>query len=207
MSQEKQYPLPDGVDDIVLNRGQMARALNVSEPTIDRWIVDGLPVLEGGGGGGRPYKFQLSACWSWKCARDDDERIATAEAERAVQQMRLALVGGSVGDQERAFSAKQRSELYAAEYHWMQAARARGQLTPIERVEDLLEEVFSLVRDAVVALPDRLQRECNLDGRQVEKAVTACDDLLSEAHRKMQEQFELMRVGEVKARCNGFEVQ
>ncbi|HEY4774077.1 MAG TPA: terminase small subunit [Xanthobacteraceae bacterium] len=182
----KTHPLPDGVDDAVLNRGQLARALDVSEPTLDRWIADGMPVVEGGGNG-RPYKFQLSACWAWKCARDDDEMFASEQAERAVQQMRLALIGGSVGDSERALSAKQRAELYEAEYRWMQAAQLRGELAPVKQVAEIIEEVFALIRDAVTALPDRLQRECNLKGREIERAIVACDDALAEAHRRIRD--------------------
>jgi phage terminase Nu1 subunit (DNA packaging protein) len=188
MSAERNYPLPQGVDDAVLNRGQLARALNVSEPTIDRWIADAMPVLEGGSNG-RPYKFQLSACWAWKCGRDQDEQILSAESERAVQQMRLALIGGSVGDNERVLSPKDRAQLYEEEYRWMQAARARGELIPFQDVVDLFEEVFAVIRDGVVALPDRLQRECHLQGGQCERAVTACDDVLAEAHRRSEDAF------------------
>ena len=45
------FPLPDGVDDGVLNRGQLAEALRVSEPSITSWIRDGMPVLSQGGNG------------------------------------------------------------------------------------------------------------------------------------------------------------
>ncbi len=200
---KSQYPLPDGVRDAILNRGQIARALDVSEPTIDRWIADGMPVYEQGGNG-KSYKFQLSDCWAWKCARDHDEALATEESERTVQQMRLALIGGAAGDSERALSPKERAELYEAEYRWSQAAKARGELTPIQRVEDLMEEVMATVRDTIVALPDRLQRECNLQNRQVEKAVIACDDALNEAVRKLDDGLRSLQQG---ARPNGHSLE
>jgi phage terminase Nu1 subunit (DNA packaging protein) len=197
--------LPPGVTDTVLNRGQIARALGTTEPTIDRWMADGMPVKEGGTNG-KPYQFQLSACWAWKCRRDRDDQAQEEEAEQAVRQMRLALVGGAVGgDSERALSPKERANLYEAEYKYMQAARARGELAPIKQVEELLEEIFTVIRDAVVALPDRLQRECNLQNRQVEKAVIACDDAINEASRKIAEGVERLSAGDTNG--HNFELQ
>lgn len=188
------HQLPVGVDDAILNRGQLARALNVSEPTIDRWITDGMPVEEGGGNG-RPYKFRLAACWAWKCSREQEDAARDADAERAVQQMRLALIGGGSGDSERALSPKQRGELYEAEYQYMRAARLRGELVPVREVEDLLEELLATVRDAVVALPDRLQRECHLDNRHVDRAVRACDDMLTDLQCRVADRMTTAREG------------
>lgn len=53
----ERFPLPAGVADAVLNKSQLARALAVSEPTIDRWVADGMPVLSAGTNG-RSYEFQ-----------------------------------------------------------------------------------------------------------------------------------------------------
>ncbi|MBL3611465.1 hypothetical protein JMM60_22460, partial [Rhodovulum sulfidophilum] len=45
------YPLPEGVEDTAMNRAQIARALDVSDNTISKWIAQGMPVLEEGGNG------------------------------------------------------------------------------------------------------------------------------------------------------------
>lgn len=200
------YPLPVGVVDAILNRGQLARALDTSEVTIDRWIADGMPVHQVGGNG-KSYQFLLSACWAWKRARDDSEAAATEQSERAVQQMRLALVGGTIGESERALSPRQRAELYEAEYRWSQAAKARGELTSVKAVEDLLEDVFATVRDSIVALPDRLQRELNLQNRQAEKAVIACDAALDEAARKIEDGLKALRESDVQPNGQHFDLQ
>lgn len=202
MSQKTAFPLPDGVTDAVLNRAQVAKAFGVSENTIDRWIADGMPVHEQGGPG-RSYKLQLSDCWAWKSARDHDDLLASEAGDRAVQEMRVALTRAGVGDSERVLSPRHRAELYEAEVNWAQAARARGELAPMTEVEELLEDVFALIRDSVVALPDRLQRECSLNARQVEKAVRACDDALAEAEAKIAEGLKSMRE---PARTNGHSV-
>src|SRR5688572_4390131 len=107
MADAASYPLPNGVTDAVLNRDQLARALGVSLPTIDRWIGDGMPMLQDGRNG-RAYQFQLSACWAWKCGRDAEDKAADDAAEDAIRQLRLALTGGSAGDDaQRAMSAKE----------------------------------------------------------------------------------------------------
>lgn len=178
------HALPEGVADAVLNRSQIARALNVTEPTVDRMIDEGMPVAQEGGNG-RAYEFQLSECWNWKCERDDAKRSADEQNERAVQQMRLALIGGTTGENERALSPKERGEIYDAEHKYMAAAAARGELIPRGNVIDMLEDVFATVRDALGTLPDRLQRECGLDGAQVESAIRACDDALNEMNRRL----------------------
>lgn len=178
--ESKPSPLPKGVEDAVLNRDQLARALGCSLPTIDRWVAEGMPILSKGRNG-QSYEFQLSTCWRWKLNRDDEQVKADEAAERAVQQMRLSLVGGSVGsDEQRALSPKERAAILAEEYEWTRLAKARGEVVDFKRVTDLIEELLALVRDGVISLPDRLQREANLSNRQVEHAVTACDDLLGE---------------------------
>lgn len=186
MSQDvKKYPLPDGVPDAVLNKKQLATALNVTEPTIDRYIGRGMPVAEEGGNG-RSYQFQLSDCYAWYCGQRDEQERQTAEADRAAQQMRLALLGGEAGDSERALPAKERAQIYEAEQRYLAAARERGRLIPVEKVVDLLESVFMTIRDAVDALPDRLEREAGLNGKQVDAAVVACDDMLMETRRHIE---------------------
>ena len=45
MVDTNKYPLPDGVADADVNRAQLAEALGVSEPTIDRFRKEGLPVV------------------------------------------------------------------------------------------------------------------------------------------------------------------
>ena len=71
-----------------LNKSQLARALNVSEPTVDRWIGDGMPVLSAGTNG-RSYEFQLSECFAWRKAREA-ERAAVAGRARHAHRKRAA---------------------------------------------------------------------------------------------------------------------
>lgn len=179
--------LPAGVVDAVLNRGELARALDKSEPTIDRYIADGMPFLVEGTNG-RSWQFQLSDCWKWIKARERAEIERQGQAALAVQQMRLALIGGSdVNDSDRMLSPKQRQETYEAERAFMLAALQRGDLVRRDDVVNAFEDVFKTLRDAITALPDRLEREMGLSGKALTMCIDLCDGALSEAERRVEE--------------------
>ncbi|MBO6759286.1 MAG: DUF1441 family protein [Roseibium sp.] len=183
---KSRYPLPEGAVDGVLNRQGLAKALETSVNTIDRWREDGMPVAREGTNG-QSYEFQLSDCWAWKCAREQAERDKAAENEDVIRKMRLALTGGSSGDSEMSLSPKARRELYAAENEYLEMCRRKGELIPQQDVFDLLDHILSSVRRAVTGLPDRLSRDAGLTGRQTEQAVAASDDLLRELHQTLEE--------------------
>jgi len=177
--------LPAGVVDAVLNRGELARALNKSEPTIDRYIDDGMPCLVEGTNG-RAWEFQLSACWTWLQDRDRAEQDKRSVAETAVQQMRLALIGGNdVADADRVLSPKQRQEAYDAERAFMLAALQRADLVRRGDVVEAWEEVFKIFREEMTAFPDRLEREVGLTGKALIMAIELCDNVLAQAEKRV----------------------
>jgi len=177
--------LPAGVVDAVLNRGELARALNKSEPTIDRYIVDGMPCLVEGTNG-RAWEFQLSACWAWLKGRERAESEKRTIAESAVQQMRLALIGGNdLADSDRTLSPRERREAYDAEAAFMMAALQRLDLVRRGDVVEAWEEVFKIFREAMTAFPDRLEREVGLNGKALILAIELCDNVLAEAEKRI----------------------
>ena len=180
----ERFPLPQGVADAVLNKSQLARALNVSEPTVDRWIGDGMPVLSTGTNG-RSYEFQLSECYAWRKAREAEREAENDAAERAVQEMRLALVGGKAGTSEQALPPRERRELYAAEREYMQMAQARGELVRFDDMVDVLDGALAAVRAGIEAMPDRLGRELSLTTPQVLVAVRLADDILDDLSKSL----------------------
>lgn len=182
----KTYPLPANVEDAELNRSQLAAAFNTSENTIDRWRKDGMPV-EQEGTNGQAYTFQLSKCWAWQCAREDARKAASEKADRSVQQMRMEMIGGSVGETEMSLSNRERREIYEVTVAYDKLAKERGELVPRAEVIKLLDEVLSKVRSGVVGLPDRLVRDAGLSGKQVEQAVAATDDILVQLHDALSE--------------------
>lgn len=175
----KKHPLPRGVTDAVLNRKQLAQALGTSEPTIDRWIDDGMPVLERGTNG-KAYQFQLSHCFAWRQERDAEAAAQEDLADQAVRQMRLSLLGGETGDTERAMSPKERQAIYAAEGEFLKLARARRDVIPATEVTQMIEQVLSVVRAGVNGMPDRLARDAGLSRQQLDQAEVVGDDILTD---------------------------
>lgn len=182
MADTQKYPLPKGVEDAELNRAQLAAAFGTSANTIDRWREDGMPVLQEGTNG-QAYVFQLSECWAWKAERDDARKDASEKAERAVQQMRMELVGGSVGETDMALSNKERKEIYEVTVAYDRLAKERGDLIPRKEVVDLFNKVLGEIRSGIIGLPDILARDAGLTGKQAEQAVAATDELLAQLHR------------------------
>lgn len=180
--------LPPGVEDVVLNRAQLASALNKSEPTITAWLREGLPFLTAGTNG-RSYEFQLSDCWKWVREKEREAEQRRTSADAAVLQMRLALVGGTEVDAgEAMLNPKQRRELYEAEQVFMTTALQRQALVRRPEVVSMLEDVLLTVRDSVTALPDRLEREAGITGKALELAIAICDQVLSEAQKRIEDQ-------------------
>ena len=75
------------------NKKELASALGVTPPTLDRWLDrfgDAVPVIQRGSNG-RPFRFDLVAVTDFFRARQADE--ATRTAERDEQLAQLALPG------------------------------------------------------------------------------------------------------------------
>tara|TARA_R110002020_G_scaffold474099_2_gene704511 strand:- start:13766 stop:14422 length:657 start_codon:yes stop_codon:yes gene_type:complete len=175
------FPLPEEIADEVMNRGQIARALNVSEPTITTWIGEGLPVLTKGGNG-LAYEFQLSHCYAWRMHRKSGEERQRAAADESAAQMRMLFqnMDGDVAEDHAEWSPKQIREASLAELERMRAAEARGDLVRSDRVLRLLEEMLTTIRQTVMTLPDYAEQEFGLSARQSDQMQGRCEDLLVE---------------------------
>lgn len=179
------YPLPDGVPDALVNKKLLAGALDVSTTTIDSWLIlpdaERVPYVERGTNG-RSYVFRLSVAFAWRQDRDAAEDADRKLAEDAAAQLRLNLLGGSATDRARAaLSPKEQKEALAAEKEFMLAARLRRDLIPAQEVAEGFEAAFASIRDGLDAAPDRLARELNLGGAEVEAIQRILDDVLRSA--------------------------
>lgn len=180
------FPLPEGVADAVMNRGQLARAFDKSENTIDKWRKSGMPCIsEGTNGVG--YEFQLSECWAWKLNVDDKARATQKAGDDAAAQLRMKFLGVDSEDSGANLSAAQKRELAQAEITWMQAAERRRSLIPLEDVVDLVESLMGQFRSALDGQPDWLEREFGLDGEQVARVQKFNDQILRQAHDEIQQ--------------------
>jgi phage terminase Nu1 subunit (DNA packaging protein) len=168
-----------------LNRGQLAAIFGVSENTIDKWRKKGMPV-ETEGGNGVSYGFSFSACDEWRAAELKAEASAKQASDDFVAQKRMEFLGLKKDDRKAALTPAQMRELAQAELVWMQAGKARRELVQVEDMIELVDGIFTEVREALNGLPDWLEREFALTPEQVLRGVSYCDGVLQEMHDKIQ---------------------
>lgn len=180
------YPLPDAVEDVTMNRGQIARAMGVTEPTITAWINDGMPV-ESKGSNGQAYAFRPSHCWAWRMHRRQQDQLVQEQANAAAEQMRMAFANldPDQADAERGLTPKQIAEMAEADYRRSKAAELRGELVRADRVRALQEKQMIDFRQAIMTLPDFAEQEFGLTAAQAEKLNARCEGALEELGRTL----------------------
>lgn len=188
----RRYPLPEGVVDVVMNREELAEALATSLNTISAWINSGMPV-EQHGGPGKAYELRLSRCWAWRQWKKSEEDRHSQEVKAATAAMRLALVGGESGDSIEALDPKQRREIIAAQIEHEKLLMQRRQLMRREDVGDLLEQLFTIIRDTMEAAPDRVERAQPIPAKAVLAFIEICDGLVDEVRGRVVNFWELNR--------------
>lgn len=165
---------------VIVNKRELARAAAVSEPTVDRWIADGCPVIRGGSNG-VPYQFDLREVLDWRRAIEAE---AEAEAERRqgeIRQLELEITGGAAAESDAVqLSAKDRSAVYDAELKSIRLRREMGELLTLDEVERDYAAMLGLLRLRLLALPHSLARQAHLPPATV-KIVQA------EIHQLMRE--------------------
>jgi len=172
------FPLPEGVADETLNRGQCAQALGVSENMITRYMDQGMPVLSRGSNG-QAYEFLASECYAWKLWRDDDQRLKREAGERTAQQMAMLFRNDEDADpNDHVLSASQIAEEADADYKRSRAAETRGDLVRAGRTRVMIEDLLTIVRNSMMSLPDFAEMEFGLSPTEVDKLQRRCDEVL-----------------------------
>ncbi|TBZ67849.1 hypothetical protein E0H64_17775 [Rhizobium leguminosarum bv. viciae] len=175
----ERYPLPEGVEDCVMSREDLAETLQVSLNTVTAWLSKGMPMLQEGGPG-KSYELQLSACFAWRQAQKADEDLRSEKVKRAQAAMRLALIGGAAGDTIEALDPKTRREIMAAQIEQERFQRERNQLMRRDEVHEMMELVYGIIRDRMNAAPDHIERRNALEPKLVQELIDACDDIVSD---------------------------
>ncbi|NVK57316.1 MAG: hypothetical protein HWE26_17065 [Alteromonadaceae bacterium] len=195
----RRFPLPDGQQDMTVNRRQCATALDVSEPMITRYLEQGLPVLSRGSNG-QAYEFQLSEVYAWKMWRDDATRAQDAAAEQAAMQMRLLFRNDDEDDPAaQVLTAQQIAQEADADYKRNRAAELRGELARVSRVRDLIEEMLIEFRSQITTLVDFAEMEFSLEPDQVEKMQKRCDSVLVSTRHNFQRAFPVGAVSQISS--------
>lgn len=118
---------------VKLNRSGLAEHMGVSLPTIDRWVKDGMPVVQRGARG-IEWVFDLADVISWYARR---------QAEAA---------GGAVDDLKEIEKRTARAKMEQAE---LGLAHARGQVAPIAEFQRVQSSMMAIIRQNILNVPQR----------------------------------------------------
>lgn len=175
------WPLPEGVDDGILNRSQLAIAFRVSENTVTGWVKAGMPV-QAEGQNGVAYEFRLSHCWAWRASRNaaaqEERRRGDALAQQAA--MRFLNLDGDEAETRGTLTAKQMQDWADAEYKRNRLDEQRGDLVQAQAMRALLEALLGAVRLWVQTLPDWCEREFGMQSDEVVKLEARGNQILEE---------------------------
>lgn len=184
---KRRFPLPPEVEDQVVNRTQLAKALNASEPTLSKWLAKGMPCIQEGGNG-RDYEFQLSDCYAWRMAVLEEDRAAKARADAAAAQLAMQFANDEAIDEAEArLSPREVREQSEAQLIRMRAAEARGDLVRTERVRTVFEGMLERVRVTLITMPDFAEREFGLTPAQVEVLERRCFGAMTDLRQMLEE--------------------
>nr|WP_225612043.1 DUF1441 family protein [Paracoccus sp. PAR01] len=180
------WPLPDGVEDFVLNRSQLAKAFTVTENTITKWMGQGMPALSEGQNG-VAYEFQLSHCHAWRQARDDKARHRKQRGDQIAAQAALAFrnLDADQEEAEAGLTAEEVRKWSQAEYERNRLAEQRGDLIRADRTRAVMEEVLVMTATSLETLPDYLEMKFGLSTEQVAQVVERTDQLRDEIKAKI----------------------
>lgn len=178
---------PPAADPITLNKRELAAAFKVSEPTIDKWLAEGCPVVRGGQHG-VAYQFDPKAVLAW---RQDLEAQAEKEAQAKQEMLRgleLDLTGGSVADDEiQRLPARERGLALEAERKALLLAKEKGELVDRAEVVRDYQAVFGLLRQRLLSMPGLLRRTAQLSPDASRAVDTEMRALLRELHLQIQD--------------------
>lgn len=183
----RRFPLPPSVQDADMNQEELAAALSTTVNTLGKWIKnDGMPVAQSGGLG-RPYIMRLSHCYAWKKARDAELDLRSRHNKDQISRLQAEFLGLEVDDPLSLMTPKQRRELADADIAYSRAKQLRRQLVRLEDVVDLIESLFSAMRDGIEAMPDRLERELSLRPEEVAVVQRVGSDVLTAMAERIEE--------------------
>jgi phage terminase Nu1 subunit (DNA packaging protein) len=118
---------------VKLNRSGIAEHLDVSLPTIDRWVKDGMPVVQRGGRGVE-WVFDLADVIQW---------YANRKAEAA---------GGATDDLAEIEKRTARAKMERAE---LEVAEAKGLVAPIAEFQRVQAAMMATLRQNIMNVPQR----------------------------------------------------
>jgi phage terminase Nu1 subunit (DNA packaging protein) len=164
----------------IVNKRELARLVRRSEPTVDRWIEDGCPVIEGGSNG-VAYKFDPQAVLDWR--RGVEQRAAedALAREAEIDQLALELTGGTVApDSVAAIPLRDRAAAIDAERKALLLAREKRETMSRDDAARDYQAMLALLRQRLLSMPGLLARLAHLEPDQVRRVDEEMRALLRE---------------------------
>ena len=152
----------------IVNRAEMAKLLEMSLPTFDRYMDRGMPIFQRGSNG-RAYQFDAEAVISWYRGEIEKEEAAAAARAADLTQLSMELNGGAVAEIEGVapgLSGKARIEALQGALLQDKLEQQRGKLIPVEDVRADYTALFSRFRQRLLSLPVMLVRSAGLTPAQ-----------------------------------------
>jgi phage terminase Nu1 subunit (DNA packaging protein) len=118
---------------VKLNRSGLAEHMGVSLPTVDRWVKDGMPVVQRGARGVE-WSFDLADVIRWYAQR---------QAEAA---------GGAVDDLAEIEKRTARAKMEQAE---LALAKEKGVVAPVREFERVQAAMMAAIRQNIMNVPQR----------------------------------------------------
>jgi len=120
--------------ELLANRGQIARILMVTPPTVTEYVSRGMPWRQQGRKG-LPWLFAVDECVAWVRAQD---RANQVDDPTSIEEARL------------------RKEVAEAALKEIELAKVRGQVVDVEAVAQAVGEMFANVRARLLALAPKV---------------------------------------------------
>jgi len=119
---------------MIVNRQQLADAMGVSLPTVDRWVAEGCPVKQRGRKG-IPWEFVLGDVVAWWGERE-----------------RTNAAGGDTSDEKE---LRRRQLVAATGKAELEFAIAKGEVAPVREFERAQAKAMAAIRANVLNVPAR----------------------------------------------------
>jgi len=160
---------------------EAATFFEVSTPTVQGWIRDGCPIVEGG----RPgvaYKLDLKEVVDWRRDRADAEVKAAEERRERDAQLKLELLGDDAiaDDGDGPMTPKQRADYLRAELDRVKLAVQRRELVPADEIIEALTDAQALARERIRGIPDAIAERLGLTEDDTAGVLDLIDEILDD---------------------------
>lgn len=175
--------MTDEVAPLIVNKGELARMLRVSAPTIDTMIAEGCPV-SAGGSNGVPYQFDFYQVKTWREERDAKRNLEEQARQQRINAAQSELFGGQqlapqgIGDIRETLEAERLAII---------VSKQKGELIARDDVRNDYAAMFGVVRQHVLGWATSLGRLAGLTPDQQKEADRLARSMLVAMHGQIKD--------------------